>query len=199
MKKEGIQTRNRKLSSKGKKKKSSSNANGGNSGLVSLGNGHHHHSLVGGNSAAAAAANAASLISMSDCIKPFQEHQKFSSFATPGQLSSAMNSMNHAMSAVNHYMHHAATAASAPGSMNNAMNMNNPMNMNMSMSMNMNMNMNMPISMAGSHFMGTPASMTHHMAGHSASQHPSLSSLTLPSTGTMLGTAGINSMVGAMA
>ena len=103
MKKEGIQTRNRKLSSKGKKKKG--------------------------------------MISMPDCIKPFNDHGKFGGFGpTHGQLSSAMSSMS-AMSAVNHYMHHSAQ------------------NMNMNaMNMNMNMNMNaMPISMAGSPFMATPS------------------------------------------
>lgn len=177
MKKEGIQTRNRKLSSKGKKKKNGANCSNG------LG-GNGHAGLIGGN-------NGASLLSMSDCIKPFNDHNKFGSFA-PGQISSAMNSMS-AMSAVNHYMHHAATA---PGAMNN---MN--MNMNMNMSMNMNMNMNMPISMAGSPFIGAPSSMAHHMSGHSTGHHPaaSLSGLSLPSTGSMLGSAGINSMVGAMA
>lgn len=143
MKKEGIQTRNRKLSSKGKKKKG--------------------------------------IISMPDCIKPFNDHSKaFGGFGpTHGQLSSAMSSMS-AMSAVNHYMHHSA---------------GNPMNMN-AMNMNMNMNMNaMPISMAGSPFMTTPSmhmtASAHHPAG--------LSGLSLPTSGSMLGAGSLNSMVGAMA
>ncbi|XP_054164194.1 GATA-binding factor 3-like isoform X2 [Oppia nitens] len=139
MKKEGIQTRNRKLSSKGKKKKG--------------------------------------MISMSDCIKPFNDHNKFGGFGpTHGQLSSAMSSMS-AMSAVNHYMHHSA------GNMG-GMNMGG-------MNMNMNMNMNgMPISMTGSPFMATPSM---HMSN---AHHPSgLSGLSLPTSGSMLGAG----MVGAMA
>lgn len=131
MKKEGIQTRNRKLSSKGKKKKG--------------------------------------MIAMPECIKPFNDHKAFSSFApTPGQLSSAMSSMS-AMSAVNHYMHHGPA--------------------------NMNMNMNMPISMGGSPFMATPSmhmtSGAHHPAG--------LSGLSLQTSSSMLASGGLNSMVGAMA
>lgn len=113
---------------------------------------------------------------MPEVIKPFNDHKAFGGFGpTPGQLSSAMSSMS-AMSAVNHYMHHGA-------GMNN-------------MNMNMNMNMNNAFSMGGSPFMATPSM---HMAGAAHHHTSGLSGLSLPTSSAMLGTGGLNSMVGAMA
>ena len=229
MKKEGIQTRNRKLSSKGKKKKNSSSMLVGPTGhqlnamnalmhgmgannLSSPGVGHHH-----GQSGQHAGhgqqqhplhthphhAHQPSLISMSDISKPFSDPNstsgKFGSSFGGGN--SSLNSMS-AMSAVNHYMHHAAAAAGGVA----AAAATQGATMNMNMSVNMNMNMGISAMTTPAAFMAASAAAHHHhhhhhMGGGSGTPGAVGGHPTLSSTGAMLGTAasGINSMVGAMA
>jgi hypothetical protein len=100
MKKEGIQTRNRKLSSKGKKKKGSSSST---SSMVGI---HPGMSSVG--------SNFANFGQLPDrLLKPHHHHNfdptkasanPFASAYSAHNLSSAMASSMSAMSAVNHYM-----------------------------------------------------------------------------------------------
>jgi len=171
MKKEGIQTRNRKLSSKGKKKKGSSSS----SSMVGV---HPGMSSVG--------SNFANFGQLPDrLLKPHHHHNfdptkasanPFASAYSAHNLSSAMASSMSAMSAVNHYM-------GGAGGMSHMMS-TSPF---------------MPTP-AGMHAAAAIAAGHAAHAGHHG-HHPGLSQLSLQtSASSALNSLGLpNSMVGAMA